>query len=202
MSHPLLTDLLRPLYHLESQVKAMSLQRLEFEALTDHTDIVTPGGRFYKDPSAFAINHYSQRREPACMLCCRLQPRCRSGNTFDICLTRIFAFLFAVLLSVLSILHFSVFYQCYDCQEPYFAGARACGVAGAEEVKREDLICGGCQKVPSFDECPKHGSSFLIFKCRFCCSFSTYYCFGKSQSLGHKRTLSVTHAATMLSSLC
>jgi hypothetical protein len=106
MSHPLLTDLLRPLYHLESQVKAMSLQRLEFEALTDHTDIVTPGGRFYKDPSAFAINHYSQSRETACMLCCRLQPRCRSDNTFDICLTRIFAFLFAVLLSVLSLLHF------------------------------------------------------------------------------------------------
>jgi hypothetical protein len=65
MSHPLLTDLLRPLYHLESQVKAMSLQRLEFEALTDHTDIVTPGGRFYKDPSAFAINHYSQSTETA-----------------------------------------------------------------------------------------------------------------------------------------
>src|SRR4051794_8033659 len=32
--------------------------------------------------------------------------------------------------------------------------------------------------VPSL-QCPVHGSSFLIFKCRFCCNFSTYYCFGK-----------------------
>ena len=134
MQHVLLTDLLRPLYHLENQVRAMALQRLEFEALTDHTDIITPGGRFYQDPAGFSAN-------------------------------------------------FFMFYQCYDCQEPYFAGQRACGAAGVEEeVKREDLICGGCQKVPSFDECPTHGSSFLIFKCRFCCNFSTFFCFGKTVS--------------------
>ena len=131
MQHLLLTDLLRPLFHLESQVRMMSVQRLEFEALTDHVDIVSPEGRFYQNPEGFAVNHYQ-------------------------------------------------FYQCYDCQEPYFAGARACGAAGPEEVKREDLICGGCQKVPSFDECPAHGSNFLIFKCRFCCNFSTFFCFGRT----------------------
>jgi len=72
------------------------------------------------------------------------------------------------------------FYQCYDCKEPYFAGARHCGAAGEENFKPEELICGGCCKIESFNECPVHGSSFLIFKCRFCCSYSTFFCFGKT----------------------
>ena len=126
MQHPLLTDLLRPMYHMESEVRQLSLQRLEFEALTDHVDIVSPEGRYYQNPEEFAYQHY-------------------------------------------------MFYQCYTCQEPYFAGARACGAAGAEEVKREDLVCGGCSSVSSFDTCPTHGTGFLIFKCRFCCTFSTYF---------------------------
>ena len=107
MQHELLVEQLRPFYLLEDQVRQMSLQRLTFESLLDHVDIVNPTGRFYRDPEGFALDHY-------------------------------------------------MFYQCYDCQEPYFAGARACGAAGEEEVNRQDLICGGCQKQPSFESCPKH----------------------------------------------
>src|SRR5687767_7502676 len=37
-----------------------------------------------------------------------------------------------------------------------------------------------CQKVESLNACPTHGDGFLIFKCRFCCNFSTWFCFGKT----------------------
>lgn len=58
MQHALLTPILRPFYHLESQVRAMSMQRLEFEEMTNHVDIVTPEGRFYQKPEEFAVDHY------------------------------------------------------------------------------------------------------------------------------------------------
>ena len=33
------------------------------------------------------------------------------------------------------------------------------------------------QNVPS---CKKHGTEFIQFKCRFCCSLSTWHCWGKT----------------------
>ncbi len=38
--------------------------------------------------------------------------------------------------------HYS-FYRCFDCKNPYFAGARACGANAGEEVKHHELICPG-----------------------------------------------------------
>lgn len=73
-----------------------------------------------------------------------------------------------------------MFYQCFQCRVPYFAGAAACGVGNEDEVVRQDLLCSKCQKVESMVSCKEHGDAFLIFKCRFCCAFSAFYCFGKT----------------------
>lgn len=41
-------------------------------------------------------------------------------------------------------LHHFLFYQCFSCRAPYFAGAKACGVAEEEELDRKELLCVRC----------------------------------------------------------
>ena len=70
-----------------------------------------------------------------------------------------------------------VFFQCHLCKNPYFGGARQCGPnQDQREVKKEELICIGCQKVESMEACPTHGTDWLAFKCRFCCSTAVWHC--------------------------
>jgi hypothetical protein len=78
-------------------------------------------------------------------------------------------------------MHHFAFYQCFSCNNPYFAGARACGAAEAqEEIKKEDLFCAACQKVESQESCKTHGNDWLSFKCRFCCSNAVWHCWNKT----------------------
>lgn len=73
------------------------------------------------------------------------------------------------------------FYRCYDCKNPYFAGARVCGAAGDEEDHPDDdpkeLVCNKCSRT-SIQSCPKHGDAWIAHKCRFCCSIASYSCWG------------------------
>lgn len=75
--------------------------------------------------------------------------------------------------------HIYAYFMCHECKEPYFGGAKECGDDSQEEVKKEDLICGKCQKIDSVDECKEHGEEYLAYKCRYCCTMSVFHCWGK-----------------------
>jgi hypothetical protein len=72
------------------------------------------------------------------------------------------------------------FYMCYKCQQPYFGGRRACGENLVEEANPNEYICTECSSVFSSRNCniAEH-QEFILWKCRFCCSLATWYCWGR-----------------------
>jgi E3 ubiquitin-protein ligase MYCBP2 len=77
-------------------------------------------------------------------------------------------------------LHKYSYYPCHKCQQPYFGGLNACNLAAAPAVAFDpaELLCATCNPVVSQEQCPKHGTEFIDFKCRFCCGVSVWFCFG------------------------
>ena len=67
------------------------------------------------------------------------------------------------------------FYECNSCKSIYFGGTRVCGEAGVTSNISSELICPSCR-----NQCDKHGEEQMIFKCRFCCTIASYFCFGHS----------------------
>ena len=76
------------------------------------------------------------------------------------------------------------FYQCFKCKDPYFGGMKDCE-AGQDmgNYKPEELVCGKCA-IPAVSlgktKCEKHGTDYIEFKCRFCCSIAQWYCWGST----------------------
>eukprot|EP00347_Sterkiella_histriomuscorum_P002581 403367593 len=75
------------------------------------------------------------------------------------------------------------FYQCFECQQPYYGGRRECGQNEEQqnEFKKEDLVCGSCTSKKmglGKGECLKHGNDYIEFKCRYCCKVALWFCFG------------------------
>lgn len=54
--------------------------------------------------------------------------------------------------------------------------------ANAHGFNPLELMCGGCSAAASgHAKCKKgHGKEYIEFKCRYCCSMATYFCFGKT----------------------
>jgi E3 ubiquitin-protein ligase MYCBP2 len=73
------------------------------------------------------------------------------------------------------------YFMCHKCTHPYFAGQRRCD-AGEDDKPFDpaDLVCGGCSGSVLAAECPTHGKDFLEWKCQFCCTVSSWYCWGKT----------------------
>lgn len=73
------------------------------------------------------------------------------------------------------------YFMCAKCAHPYFAGQRRCD-AGEDDKPFDpaDLVCGGCSGCAPAQECPTHGKDFLEWKCQFCCTVSSWYCWGKT----------------------
>ena len=73
-------------------------------------------------------------------------------------------------------------YICYDCNKPYFGGENECNVDDQEEENKIDpseRLCLKCAKPQTFaTTCDKHGAEYIQWKCQFCCSMATYYCWG------------------------
>ncbi|KAI2802595.1 Hsp70 chaperone [Blomia tropicalis] len=70
------------------------------------------------------------------------------------------------------------YYICYKCNKPYFGGEARCEAQNVDvNVNQADLICGACSNMNNMMEC-KHGSDYLGYKCRYCCSYAVYFCFG------------------------
>jgi len=59
MEHPVLSEILAPIHSLLDDVKRKALMRLEYEGLHKAEAITAPGGRFYNDPAAFAMDRYA-----------------------------------------------------------------------------------------------------------------------------------------------
>jgi len=73
-----------------------------------------------------------------------------------------------------------VYYQCFKCKNPYFAGQARCdeGLNG-DDYKQEDMVCGNCRGTDG-KQCKIHGWDYIIWKCQFCCSIAQWYCWGKT----------------------
>ena len=77
------------------------------------------------------------------------------------------------------------YYQCFKCKAPYFGGMKDCIAAQAaqQEFKPEELVCGKCSSQQlglGNTSCDKHGTDFVEFKCKFCCSVSQWFCWGNT----------------------
>ena len=63
-------------------------------------------------------------------------------------------------------------------QQYNFAGGYQCQEANAPFDPAE-LVCPSCQP-HSVEDCPKHGKDWLAHKCRYCCSYANWYCWGNT----------------------
>jgi E3 ubiquitin-protein ligase MYCBP2 len=84
------------------------------------------------------------------------------------------------------------FYPCSKCKKPYFGGMKACEEAGLEQnenYKSEHLVCGSCSSGPNAKACKRHGKKYITYKCKFCCTISSWYCWGSTHFCDkcHKR---------------
>jgi hypothetical protein len=93
-----------------------------------------------------------------------------------------------------EVLHDSSFFACATCGKAFFAGRKLCQVINpdqnnnndnSEEDKKaeksaNDLhLCTDCLPPTNVTECSIHGPNFLVFKCRYCCSLATNFCFNR-----------------------
>eukprot|EP01083_Nonionella_stella_P069055 183825_1 len=73
------------------------------------------------------------------------------------------------------------FYMCSKCKKPYFGGMKKCEEAGLEreeDYKQEHLICGSCSAGSNKQKCNTHGTEYISYKCKFCCSIAVWFCWG------------------------
>eukprot|EP00466_Bigelowiella_natans_P007035 jgi/Bigna1/70062/fgenesh1_pg.10_\ len=66
MRHESLSPALEPFLKLRARIKGLALDRLKYERLEDHKEILDKGGRFYQDPSAFAMHYFMFYRCHVC----------------------------------------------------------------------------------------------------------------------------------------
>lgn len=64
--------------------------------------------------------------------------------------------------------------------QAYYGGEARCDVEAGlgDEYDPRELVCGACSDVSRAQMCPKHGTDFLEYKCRYCCSVAVFFCFG------------------------
>ena len=79
------------------------------------------------------------------------------------------------------------YYVCFKCNKAYYGGEARCeegavggGAGGGDAYDPSELVCGGCSDVARAQMCPKHGTDFLEYKCRYCCSVAVFFCFGST----------------------
>jgi len=75
-------------------------------------------------------------------------------------------------------------YPCFKCQKPFIGGKVSCereadlnDANNGEAFKPEDYVCQTCSGVTA---CRFHGVDHMIFKCKFCCKPSVWFCFGST----------------------
>eukprot|EP01065_Artemidia_motanka_P006879 TRINITY_DN13368_c0_g1_i1.p1 TRINITY_DN13368_c0_g1~~TRINITY_DN13368_c0_g1_i1.p1 ORF type:complete len:659 (+),score=186.94 TRINITY_DN13368_c0_g1_i1:93-2069(+) len=76
--------------------------------------------------------------------------------------------------------HVLCYYQCYVCERPYFGGLHRCEMAqdDHEQFNPSELVCATCVPFRDLKSCHLHGTDFIEFKCKFCCSIAQWFCWG------------------------
>ncbi len=77
-------------------------------------------------------------------------------------------------------MHRFAYYQCHQCRQPYFGGRLECNDGMQEQGQQPDPAqrrCSACSGLGA-ETCAKHGKDFIQYKCRFCCGFGTFFCWG------------------------
>ena len=74
--------------------------------------------------------------------------------------------------------------MCSKCSEPYFGGMKVCDAGQMEEgeYKPEELVCAKCSAVGinALNNICEHGTDYIDFKCKFCCSVALWFCWGNT----------------------
>ncbi|EGD72098.1 hypothetical protein PTSG_11546 [Salpingoeca rosetta] len=71
------------------------------------------------------------------------------------------------------------YFPCHKCGKAYFGGAAACEAGrGSADFDPTELVCPLCVGGAATQICRKHGTEFLEYKCRYCCSVAVFFCFG------------------------
>ena len=70
------------------------------------------------------------------------------------------------------------YYVCSGCDKAYYGGDVRCEVDDNDCFDRAELVCGACSDISKAQMCAKHGTDFLEYKCRYCCSVAVFFCFG------------------------
>lgn len=94
-------------------------------------------------------------------------------------------------------LHRYCYYPCFKCQTPYFGGTSRCeGEADDKTIKPEEMICPTCSSPQTKSQnCSLHGTDYIEFKCRYCCSIAVFFCFGTTHFCNSCHTNYATMAA-------
>lgn len=81
------------------------------------------------------------------------------------------------------------YYMCFKCKKPYFGGMRKCDAQDVDKWNEKHLVCGGCRMGSNKKSCKIHGTEFIVFKCKFCCSRGSWFCWGNTHFCDkcHKR---------------
>ena len=90
-------------------------------------------------------------------------------------------------LGTYALLNFAI-YEWFKCKKLYGGGRQECE-NGLRNVKPEDIKCSSWKDAPKigaeegydvFTEWNKHGKDHLVYKCRFCCSHASFFCWGET----------------------
>ena len=82
-------------------------------------------------------------------------------------------------------MHRYAYYECEKCKQPYFAGMKSCdGIQGQPDDDDDEPrnICQACspESRSLVATCEKHGNKFIEYKCNFCCSVASWFCWGRT----------------------
>lgn len=75
------------------------------------------------------------------------------------------------------------FYECFRDRKIYFGGKKECEDNSEQMQNPNELLCPDCIAVapgakPGSKNCPAHGIDFIEYKCRYCCSVASFFCWG------------------------
>jgi len=70
------------------------------------------------------------------------------------------------------------FYFCNICKKPYHGGLANCRDI-AQGLNASDFVCSPCSGIGQ-EKCKIHGKDYMVYKCKFCCSVATYFCWGNT----------------------
>merc|ERR1712113_364677 len=72
------------------------------------------------------------------------------------------------------------FYLCNKCNQPYYGGKTEC-ITDDVDCNIGAKLCQKCCSIKDHNAvCSKHGSEYILWKCRFCCNIGKWLCWGNS----------------------